>query len=67
MTVTKTARQKLRNNTRYYDYTLTLYRDVLENVNRTVLAETIPHEDSTLPVAYPSQSFSQKETAIVTR
>ena len=36
MTVTKTARQKLRNNTRYYDYTLTMYRDVLEYVNKIV-------------------------------
>ena len=49
MTVTKTARQTLRNNTRYYDYNLTLYRDVLEYDNRIVLAEwvniaNLPHD-----------------------
>jgi hypothetical protein len=32
MTVTKTARQKMKNNTRYYGYTLTQHRDVLDPV-----------------------------------
>ncbi|HAM51250.1 MAG TPA: hypothetical protein DCP92_11380 [Nitrospiraceae bacterium] len=41
MTGTRTARQKLRNNTRCYGYTLTLCRDVLEYVNKFVLAERV--------------------------
>lgn len=39
MTVTKTARQKLRNHTRYLDYTLSIYRDALQYVNRIAYGE----------------------------
>ena len=39
MIVTKTAIQKLRNYTRYFDYTLNIYRDALEYVNKIVYAE----------------------------
>lgn len=39
MIVTKTAIQKLRNYTRYFDYTLNIYRDALEYVNKVVYAE----------------------------
>ncbi|HAM53804.1 MAG TPA: hypothetical protein DCP92_25075 [Nitrospiraceae bacterium] len=67
MTATKTARQKLRNTTRYYGYTFILCGVVLEYVSRIVPAESIPQGDSTSPVPYPSQSRSQKESAIITQ
>jgi hypothetical protein len=41
MMLTKTARQKLRNNTRYYGCTLILYCVALEYVSRIVLAEWV--------------------------
>ena len=39
MVSTKTARQRLRNYTRYLDFTLDKYREALEYVNRVVYAE----------------------------
>lgn len=39
MVSTKTARQRLRNHTRYFDYTLGIYRGVLELINRIAYAE----------------------------
>ncbi|MBT9167253.1 MAG: hypothetical protein DDT19_00578 [Syntrophomonadaceae bacterium] len=39
MVAVKTARQKLRNYTRYLNFTLEIYRDALEHVNRIVYAE----------------------------
>jgi hypothetical protein len=41
MVITKTARQKLRNYTRYLDYTLDIYRAALQYVNQIVHAEWI--------------------------
>jgi hypothetical protein len=39
MTVTKTIRRKLKNNTHYYAYTLSLNFDVLQCIKKVVLAE----------------------------
>jgi len=39
MLVTKTARQKLRNYTRYIDNTFTVYQDALEYINKVVYRE----------------------------
>jgi IS605 OrfB family transposase len=41
MVITKTARQKLRNYTRYLDYTLDIYRAALQYVNQIVHAKWI--------------------------
>ncbi|MGD1075344.1 MAG: hypothetical protein ABR903_04610 [Thermodesulfovibrionales bacterium] len=41
MLITKTARPEIRNNTRYFGSTLSVYRDALQYVNSVVMAEWV--------------------------
>lgn len=58
MIVTKTARQKLRNYTRYLGYTLGIYRDALEYVNSIVYAEWVNIEQ--IPVSKQKVNFIER-------
>ena len=58
MIVTKTARRRLRNYTRYLDYTLDIYRNALEYVNNIVYAEWVNIEQ--LPLSKQRVSFVER-------
>jgi IS605 OrfB family transposase len=58
MIVTKTARRRLRNYTRYLDYTLDIYRNALEYVNNIVYAEWVNIEQ--LPLSKQRVNFVER-------
>lgn len=41
MLITKTARQKIENDTGYFGYTLSVYRDALQYVTKVVMGEWV--------------------------
>lgn len=69
MVITKTARQKLRNYTRYLDFTIDVYRSALEYVNNIVYAEWInieqlPHSKQKINFVEHLIHSTSKNTAI---